>query len=207
MSSGIESQHSKMGGGDELIAEARPEVVVLPSDMPPWMRGVIARLDALSRFVGHVVCWLVVPIFMAMVYEIVARKFFTAPTIWAFDVSRMLYGALFMLGSGYALMRGVHIRADFLYRTLPARAQGMIDATLYVLLFFPSMVLFLYVAGEYAYEAWERGERMDDTPWQPFAWPIRAAMFVSVLFLILQGISEVLKSAYAVWKGRWPHEQ
>lgn len=191
---------------DELIAEARAETFTAPIDMPPWMADTIRCIDAFSRRSGRVIAWLVVPVFLAMVYEIIARKFFVAPTLWAYDVSRMLYGALFMLGSAYGLMRGVHIRADFLYRALSSRVQGMIDTALYLLLFFPSMLLFLFIAGEFAYEAWERGERIDDTPWQPLAWPIRAVMFASVFLLLLQGVSEILKTAYTAWRGRWPHE-
>lgn len=191
---------------DELVAEAR-DVAVMPVDMPAWMATTITRIDAMSRAVGHIVCWLVVPTFLAMVYEIVARKLFVAPTIWAYDISRMFYGALFMLGAAYGLLRGIHIRADFLYRNLSARRQGWIDATLYIVFFFPSMILFLYVSGEYAFEAWERMERIDETPWQPLAAPIRTVLFVSVLFLMVQGVSETLKSIYAAWRGKWPHEQ
>ena len=191
---------------DELIAEARSESFIPPDDMPSWMAAIILRIDAFSRVVGRLVCWLILPIFVVMVYEIVARKAFIAPTIWAYDVSRMLYGSLFMLGAAYGMLRGVHIRADFLYRTLSVRWQGIIDTTLYILLFFPSMLLFLFISGEYAYEAWERMERIDDTPWQPLAAPIRTVMFTSVFFLLIQGVSETLKSSYATWRGRWPNE-
>ena len=191
---------------DELVAEARGDVFTPPADMPAWMAQAILRIDACTRIVGRVVCWLVVPIFLAMVYEIIARKLFVAPTIWAYDISRMFYGALFMLGSAYGLMRGIHIRADFLYRNLSVHKQGVIDASLYLVFFFPSMLLFLYISGEYAYEAWERGERIDETPWQPLAAPIRTVLFVSVFFLLVQGVSETLKCIYAAWRGKWLHE-
>lgn len=188
---------------DELIAE-RKSGGAMAEDMPPWMAFVITRLDCLSRYAGAVVCWLTLPIFAAMVYEIFVRYAFTAPTLWAFDISRMLYGAMFMLGAGYALMRGVHIRADFIYRHLSPRKQGIIDTILYILLFFPGIGLFFVFSAEYAIEAWQRSERLDDTAWRPLVAPARTAMPVGALLLILQGISEVLKSSYAAWKGRWP---
>ena len=71
-----------------------------------------------------------------MTYEVLARKLFLAPTIWAYDISRFLYGALFMLGAGYALSRGVHIRADFLYRNFKTKNQGLIDFWLYLIILF-----------------------------------------------------------------------
>ena len=114
---------------DELVAEARDIRAPLPSDMPRAMARIIDSIDSFTARCGEIVCWITPFVFMAMVYEIVVRYAFTAPTLWAYDVSRMLYGALFMLGAGYALLRGVHIRADFLYRNWSVRAQGVIDLT------------------------------------------------------------------------------
>lgn len=191
---------------DELIAEGRGAVLSMPQDMPLWMAKTIVTIDKFSLQVGKVVSWIIVPIFLSMVYEIIVRKFFVSPTLWAYDVSRMLYGAMFMLGSAYALMRGIHIRADFLYRLLTVRLQGLIDFSLYIILFMPSMFIFIYISSEYALEAWERGERLDDTAWRPLTAPIRTAMPVSALLLFIQGISETLKSWHALTKGKWPNE-
>lgn len=188
---------------DELIAERR-ETKALPSDMPPLMAALVRGIDEFSRRAGAVVCWLTLPIFLAMVYEIFVRYAFTAPTLWAYDISRMLYGAMFMLGAGYALMRGVHIRADFLYRHFSPRTQGTVDLVLYLLLFFPAMGVFFFFSAEYALEAWQRGERLDDTAWRPLVAPARTMMPVGALLLIVQGVSEALKAAYATWRGRWP---
>ena len=81
-----------------------------------------------------------------MVYEVLARKLFNAPTMWAYDMSRFLYGALFMLGAGYALSKGVHIRADFLYRNFKTKTQGKIDFWLYLdILFSRTKCISLYV--------------------------------------------------------------
>ena len=78
----------------------------------------------------------------AMVYEVLARKLFLAPTMWAYDMSRFFYGALFMLGAGYALSKGVHIRADFLYRNFKVKTQGLIVFRLYLLFYFPGLLAF-----------------------------------------------------------------
>ena len=187
---------------DELVAEARDIRAPLPSDMPRAMARVIDSIDSFTARCGEIVCWITPFVFMAMVYEIVVRYAFTAPTLWAYDVSRMLYGALFMLGAGYALLRGVHIRADFLYRNWSVRAQGVIDLTLFLLFYFPGLALFLWTAGEFFIEAAQRGERLDDTAWRPYAAPARAALWFGVLFLLIQGVSETLKALYAVMRGK-----
>lgn len=190
---------------DELIAERRSaDPGQLPDDMRPWMAKTISAIDNMSLMIGRVVCWLLIPMCISMVYEVVARKYFLAPTMWAYDISRMFYGALFMLGAGYALSRGVHIRADFLYRNWSERTQGMVDSVLYLMFFFPGMLVFMYTSFDYAWVAVDRGERGMDTAWMPYMGPIKSVLPIGALLLLIQGVSETLKSIYAVEKGRWP---
>ena len=190
---------------DELIAGRRAGPPVRPpGDMPPWMATLVFRIDTASRIAGRIICWMLVPLMLAMVYEVVARKLFVAPTMWAYDISRMLCGAMFMLGAGYALSKGVHIRADFLYRNWPPRRQGMVDAVLYVVFYFPALIFFAWVSYEYAADAWMRGERSMDTAWMAPLAPLRTAMPVGALLLLVQGVSELLKSIHAVRTNHWP---
>lgn len=195
----------KVNIADTLIAEQRGESTQgLPNDMPQWMRRTILVVDGFSWWIGHIVCLLLLPLIAAMVIEIFMRYFFLQPTVWAFDLSRMLYGAMFMLGAGYALLKGVHIRADFLYRLWPVRVQAIVDLGLYLVLYFPSMIVFLWYASGFAQTALLRAERGMDTAWMPYLGPIKSALAVGVLLLLIQGISEVLKCWYAIRKNRWP---
>lgn len=191
--------------GDELLAHRHgtPEAG-LPPDMNPTHRKLIEAIDYISLWTGRIVCLLVVPMMLVMVYEVVARRLFVAPTLWAFDISRMLYGVSFMLGAAYGLMRGIHIRADFLYQVFSPRAQGRIDLFLYVILFLPSMLFLFYASYEFALKSIMQGERAGDSTWAPIVWPVKTALCVGVLLLVIQGISEILKSWYAATRGRWP---
>lgn len=191
--------------GDELIAEAKGAVgVTLPSDMHPTARKVVYAIDNFSEWQGRIACLLILPIILAMVYEVIARKFFIAPTLWAFDISRMLYGMSFMLGAAYALMRGLHIRADFLYRGFSERTQGRVDLVLYILLFMPAMLFFLWASYEFALKSFMQNEKAGDSTWAPIVWPVKMSLCLGVFFLVVQGISEILKSWYAATRGKWP---
>ncbi len=201
----MSAEPDKLDITDELIAERRGDPSGnLPEDMPVWMGKTITKIDRFSLWIGRIVCWLTIPLFGAMVFEVIARYAFIAPTMWAYDISRMFAGALFMLGSGYALSKGVHIRADFLYRNWPIRIQGSVDLFLYLFFYFPGLIIFLWMATDFAYLSWIRGERGMDTAWMPIMGPIKTCLPLGVFFLIIQGISETLKSYYAVTKGRWP---
>lgn len=196
---------AKLEIADELIAERRTsDPNDLPADMPRWMANTICGIDRMSLWIGRVVCWLLIPLCLSMVYEVIARKYFLAPTMWAYDISRMVYGALFMLGAAYALSRGVHIRADFLYRNWSARTQGMVDTVLYLVFYFPGIALFMWTSIDYAWVAIDRGERGMDTAWMPYTGPIKSVLPISALLLLIQGVSETLKSFYAARMGRWP---
>jgi len=197
---------SKLDISDEMIAERRGGSGKMPEDMPSWMAMSIINIDKFSKWIGSVVCWILMPLIFAMTYEVLARKLFLAPTIWAYDISRFLYGALFMLGAGYALSRGVHIRADFLYRNFKIKNQGLIDFWLYLLFYFPGLIVFLYMTFGFVVESIQRGERGMDTTWMPYMWPIKTCLLIGIIFLLIQGFSELLKSYWAAKKGEWPGE-
>ncbi len=197
---------SKLDISDEMIAERRGGSGKMPEDMPSWMAKSIINIDKFSKWIGSVVCWILMPLIFAMTYEVLARKLFLAPTIWAYDISRFLYGALFMLGAGYALSRGVHIRADFLYRNFKTKNQGLIDFWLYLLFYFPGLIVFLYMTFGFVLESIQRGERGMDTTWMPYMWPIKTCLLIGIIFLLIQGFSELLKSYWAAKKGEWPGE-
>ena len=197
----------KLDISDEMIAERRGGSGKMPTDMPSWMAKSIINIDKFSKWIGNIVCWIMIPLIFSMVYEVLARKLFLAPTIWAYDMSRFLYGALFMLGAGYALSKGLHIRADFLYRDFKIKTQGIIDTTLYVLFYFPGLLFFFYMTTGFVGESIMRSEKGMDTSWMPYLWPIKSCLWFGILFLLIQGISEVLKSYYAATKGKWPNQK
>lgn len=187
---------------DELIA-GRREGGGLPDDMPRWMAGTITTIDTINLWAGRIFAWLTVPLIFAMIYEITARYVFTAPTVWAYDTSRFLYGAMFVLGAGYALSKGVHIRSDFLYRNWSVKTQGTVDLVLYIVFFFPTMLILLWVCSDWALTSLVRGERGMDTAWAPLLGPVRLSLPIGIALLTLQGVAETLRAAYAAMHGRW----
>ena len=195
---------TKLDISDEMIAERRGGSGKMPKDMPSWMASSIVKIDKFSKWVGNVVCWILMPLIFAMTYEVLARKLFLAPTIWAYDISRFLYGALFMLGAAYALSKGVHIRADFLYRNFKTKNQGKIDFWLYLIFYFPGLLVFLYMTIGFVGESIQRGEKGMDTTWMPYMWPIKSCLLIGIVFLLIQGISELFKSYWAATRGKWP---
>ncbi len=167
----------------------------------PALLATIRNIDRFTDSTGTIVSWLSIPLVLAVGYEVIARYIFHAPTIWAFDVTYMTYGTLFMLGAAYALHKGAHIRTDFFWEQFSVRRKGWIDTISYVVFFFPSLAILLVISGEEALYAWRINELSDQTPWRPVLWPFKAVVPLTCLLLIIQGISEFLKSLYMARTG------
>ena len=205
---------------DELIAERRAEAPgETPADMTAWQRPITGAIDVINYRAGQLISLLMVPLIVVVVFEVISRNSFAilqnagfedlarslglGPTLWVYDTSRMLAGVLFMAAAGYGLMRGVHIRADFLYRNWSVKTQATVDATLYLLFFMPSMIFFTIVSAEFWWLAFSRGETMQiDSAWGPLLWPARLAMPIGGFLLMLQGIPEIFRAFHKMGKTR-----
>jgi TRAP-type mannitol/chloroaromatic compound transport system permease small subunit len=170
---------------------------------PPRALGAIVRIiDGFAALSGGIVCLLSLPLVGALTYEVIARYLFHRPTIWAYDVTYMLYGTIFMLGAAYTLYKGGHIRTDIFYQSWSVRTRGKVDAILYLLLFFPGVIFFFWAGLQEALHSWDIREVSDASPWRPPLYPLKAVIPVSLALLLLQGVSEFLKAAYAARTGR-----
>ena len=169
---------------------------------PKALVAIVRAIDGLALWSGRLFCWLVIPLVAGLTYEVIARYVLHAPTIWAYDVAYMLYGSHFMLGAAYTLYRGGHIRTDIFYQNWSVRKRGAVDALLYLFLFFPGIALFFWMGLQEALQSWDIREVSDASPWRPIIYPFKAVIPIALLLLMVQGVSEFLKSAYAALEGR-----
>ena len=170
-------------------------------DFSPSYYKTIKVIDTFSERTGNAVAWLCVPLAIIVFYEVVSRYFFNDPTTWAYDMSYMLYGALFMLGAAFTLRRGAHIRTDMLWEKFSNNTKGKIDFYAYILFFFPGMILLFATSIDDAWHAFAFGELSEQTPWRPYLWPFKSVVPLSALLLLIQGVSEILKSWYMMKTG------
>jgi len=166
------------------------------------LERVIRAIDGVSAWSGRTFSWLILPLIFVMTFEVVSR-YVATPTQWAYDLSYMLYGALFMLGAAYTLYRGAHIRTDFLYQKWSVKTQATVDAICYLFLFFPGIAMFLWLGAEFAWASWLRNERTAGSSWMPIIYPLKAVIPTAAALLLAQGVSEFLKCIYAIRTGEW----
>jgi TRAP-type mannitol/chloroaromatic compound transport system permease small subunit len=164
----------------------------------------IRVLDTISTWLGIPLSWLFVPLMLITCYVVTARYFFSAPTQWAYDYTIMIYGTLFMMVGAYALAQNNHVRGDVFYRLFPVRVQAALDLVLYLVFFFPGILSLVWAGYRFAEMSWRFAERSMMTPGGPPIYPFKAVIPVAGLFMVLQGIAEVLRCVIALKTGAWP---
>ncbi|MEE9257859.1 MAG: TRAP transporter small permease subunit [bacterium] len=170
-------------------------------------------MDRLSMWVGHAFGWCILVLTFAISYEIFVRKMFRAPTAWAFDISYIMYGALFMMAGAYTLSRDGHVRGDVVYRLLSPRKQAWVQFFLYFIFFFPGILALIYAGYDYAAESWSYrpygftgpvGEISINSPAGVPVSPLKTILPISAFFLLLQGIAETIRCIQCIRTGEWP---
>ncbi len=162
------------------------------------LKWLFAVVDRVSDAAAAIAMFMIVLMIGTVLFEIVSRQVFRAPTIWAFDVSYMLNGSLFMLGAAYTLRKGGHVRVDFLYERLPATVQHLLQFVLYAFLFIPVLWLGTNVAVSRAHRAWIRGTLENASAWEPLLWPFLTALALGLTLLLVQVAIEALRSGVAI---------
>lgn len=167
------------------------------------VKTITLGIDQLSRMVGHAFAWCIIILTFGTSYEVFVRYALNDPTSWAFDMSYLLYGALFFMGGAYTLSRDGHVRGDFIYRMWQPRAQACIDLTLYILFFFPGVLALMYAGWGYGIEAFRIREVSVNSPVGIPVWQLKLLIPFGAALLTLQGLSEVLRCIMCIKENRW----
>ncbi len=155
---------------------------------------IVRPLELISKYAGWGVALLAMPMIGALIYEVIARYVFNRPTIWSYEITYMIYGTHFLIGSAFTLLVKGHIRIDVFYSMLPVRGRALVDVLGYLVIFFPVMIVLIVSAFDMTQEAYNTAEVSQFTPWQPLLWPFKSAMVVGFGLLGLQGFCELLKA-------------
>jgi TRAP-type mannitol/chloroaromatic compound transport system permease small subunit len=164
----------------------------------------LLTIDRFSNFIGKTFAWSIVILTFAIVYEVFSRYVFRAPTTWAFDVSYILYGTLFMMAGGYAMARNGHVRGDFLYRNFSPRRQAALDLALWILFFYPAMIAMVWMGWGFFKQSYFQNERSAFSPQGPVIWPFKFLIPLVGCLMSLQGIAEVIRCVLCIRDGEWP---
>ena len=164
----------------------------------------IYGIDQLNKSVGHAFAWCIIILTFGTSYEVFVRYLLNDPTSWAFDLSYIMYGALFIMAGAYTLSRNGHVRGDVIYRLWPVRVQAGLDLVLYFLFFFPGVLALVIAGWGYGHDAFRLQEVSVNSPIGVPIWPLKMLIPFAGALLTLQGIAEVLRCVLCLQTGQWP---
>jgi TRAP-type mannitol/chloroaromatic compound transport system permease small subunit len=168
------------------------------------VHGLIRTIDQFSKTVGHAFAWCIVILTLGTCFEVFVRYALNDPTSWAFDLSYLMYGAVFYMAGAYTLSRGGHVRADMFYRKWPERRQAVVELVLYVLFFFPGILALVIAGSGYGLEAMRIREVSVNSPAGVPIWPLKMMIPIGGALIALQGFAEVLRCLVCLREGSWP---
>jgi len=146
---------------------------------------IITKINEIIAIIG---AYLIFPIIAIITIEVIFRYFINKPTLFAYDMTWMLYGCLIFMGGAYALAYNVHVRADIFYNMLPKVGQLIVNLICYPAFFFFSMTAFVISSFFLMKNAWVFHEVSRYTMWGAVTWPCKTVLFVCMTMLTIQGL-------------------
>jgi TRAP-type mannitol/chloroaromatic compound transport system permease small subunit len=148
-------------------------------------------VDRVNTWVGRLSALAIFGVTFAVLYEIVARGVFASATLWSNETTVYLSAIAYLIGGGYALALRRHVRIDLVYVTLSPRTRAVLDCLTFV--FFVLYVgALVWVGFTIGWTSFQQGEGTG-TPWNPPIWPVKLAIPLAGLLLLLQGIVNLLR--------------
>ena len=156
-------------------------------------------LEAITRKQGDLASFLIYPLLIIVVYEVFMRYMFNAPTTWGFEATAFIYGLHYMFGLSYTDVYNGHVKVDIFTSLAPEKIQTWISILTNLVMFMPVMTCMAIWSVKFAYVS-VQGMEVNSTSWAPPIWPLKILMALCFIFLLLQGIANLLKDINALKK-------
>jgi TRAP-type mannitol/chloroaromatic compound transport system permease small subunit len=168
------------------------------------LRAYINFADQFVVWIGRAFAWGIFILTAAVMYEVIMRYFFNAPTLWAFDFTIQMYGAVFMMGGASAMSTKTHVKADMYYNKLSEKGQAILDLFLFIFFYAPGVFALTYAGYFYAKKAWIVHETSWNSPAQIQIYFSKSLIPIAGLLLVIIGISEIFRCIICIKTGKWP---
>lgn len=153
----------------------------------------INTVEKITTLFGIVAASIIPVLALCILYEVIMRYAFAAPTFWAFEVSYMLMGISLMLGIAYCSQLRRHIRVDFLFDNLPPKGRSTVDLLGYIFLLLPMLVWCSWGLFVYFIDAYKVNEISGESAWNPIIWPFKFSFAFGFFLFTMQTVVETVK--------------
>ena len=149
-------------------------------------------IDALSRFIGRWVIWLILASTAISALNAIVRKVFNYSSNAFLEVQWYLFAASFLLAASFTLLNNEHVRIDVVVGRFSKRVQMWVDVFGFTFFLLPLCITVLYLSIPFFWQGFESNEVSSNAGGLTM-WPVYLMMPLGFGLLLLQGISELIK--------------
>ena len=166
------------------------------NDASHLLKQISNKLDQFSELTGILVSWLVLAMVLLVSYDVAMRYFFLSGSVALQEMEWHLFSLIFLIGAAYTLKHDDHVRLDLFYKSKfmndERRAWVNLLGSLFLLL--PFCILIIVTAWPFVYQSYIHLEGSPDPGGLSYRWLLKASIPLGFAFLLLQGISDVVKN-------------
>jgi len=158
------------------------------------LRLFIKGADWINEWVGRGTAWLMLAMVLIAFVVVVLRYVFSLGWVWMQESFVWLHGAVFMLGAGYTLLHGGHVRVDIFYRGASNRFRAWVDVFGVLVLLTPMMLVVLLYSQGFVTRSWMRLEGSSEAGGLPGLFILKTVIPAFCVLMLLQGASLLARS-------------
>lgn len=163
------------------------------------LHAILNLVDTINDWVGKVLSFGVLFMFVMVLIEVIRRYFFNSPTVWGNELTQLIFGVYVVLCGGYILRWGGHVNVDIFYSRFSAKNKAITDIITFALFLLFCGMMLVY-GGSLAWESLARFEH-SRSAWNPPLYPVKLMIPLGAFLLLLQGIAKLLRDIEAVITG------
>ncbi|MBI9091070.1 MAG: TRAP transporter small permease subunit [Desulfobacterium sp.] len=165
------------------------------------MRRVLAIIDSVSEGSGKLISGLIFLLAFLLLYDVVLRFAFNAPTIWCHELALHVFGAYAVLAGPYVLLHGEHVKIDIVYNLFSPRGRAILDCFTYPL-FFMFIGLLLWHGSAIGMRALELRQSVSPSPWASPLWPVKLTIPLAAFLMLAQGVAQYIRMLNLAFTGK-----
>ncbi|MEQ8338606.1 MAG: TRAP transporter small permease subunit [Cyclobacteriaceae bacterium] len=158
------------------------------------MEQLTTLLERSVAQIGKLASWLSLLIVIIIVVDVFMRYTFSITSSASFEIEWHLFGALFLLASGWALQEDKHVRVDVFYQKFSTKSKAWINLTGTVFLLLPFCYVGFVEGLQFTITSYQIGETSPDPGGLPGRFIIKSMIPAGMFLLGMQGIAIILKS-------------
>ena len=149
-------------------------------------------IDAANERIGRVAAWLALLMVLLQFVVVVMRYIFGVGFIALQEGVIYLHATLFLVGAGYTLLHGGHVRVDIFYRDARPRRRALIDLLGVIFFLMPVCVIIGWASWPYLAQSWSVFESSAETSGIPAIYALKSMILAFVVLIAFQGLSLAL---------------